>query len=506
LKYCKLNNLMFEFVILEVLVFLFLFLPLVRPFAKILWYMDGLVWLPVLALGITVGLFPAYGFRPECIPLLLYTLIFNIINLPQIVSLIEHRQSDSFRKRQAGLMALLTGFLILVTAVGIYFVPGEKTALTGERVSSLVVYDEGRNNKYFLRVYGQPGVNSGKTAASPGASSPPPGAQPEPALHPALLVVPPITGSMLMVDRLCAALRDGGFTVISYSRLDFDFPAVDKDGKLRRPPLTNVLELFHSYTGGRFSKAANDTGRFLETERQEDTRFLLGLIQQNRGIPGYAEPPGSETDWDCVFAAGYGAGGSALLSLTGKDPALRGIIAIESQLLSVYRGNEPLPAPEPPKNANWFQAFWAEISARAAAAGSRKITGIGAVPNPQAPLCFIVSDQVQNVKHRNGRYAAPLRVFHTTTAPAILAAVSGAGILDYSDVPEKYPIYSALFSVRGKKAWSRAGSVPGTAALIINFAASILERENTGGGPSLSRKPLDAESLHLESRDTISLY
>jgi hypothetical protein len=509
---------MFELIILEALVFLLFLLPLVRPFGKMLWYVDGVVWLPVLALGIIIGLFPAYGFRPECIPLLLYALIFNIANLPRIASLLRHTQYDGFRERKTVRTAVSAGFLVLVTAAGIYFLPEEKAALAGEGVRSLVVYDERRNNKYFLRVYGQAGGDSGETAASPGAFSPPQGAlpepallqqaaiaPPEPALRPALLVAPPVTGSILMADRLCASLRDGGFTVVSYSRLDFDFPAFDENGNLRQPPLMNALNLLHAYAGGRFFKAANNAGRFLETERREDIRFLLGLIRQNRGIPGYADPPGGETDWGCVFAAGYGAGGSALLSLTGEDAALRGIVAIESQLLSVYRGNEEPPAPEPPENAGRLRSFWAKIPVRAAvSAAFRKITGIGAAPNPQAPLCFIVSDRVQSVKYQNGRYAALIRVFRTTTAPAILAAVSGAGVLDYSDVPEKYPFYSALFSGLGKNPRSRAGCVPRTAALIINFAASVLEQEN--GGPSLSRKPLDAESLHLESRGAISLY
>jgi hypothetical protein len=309
-----------------------------------------------------------------------------------------------------------------------------------------------------------------------------------------------------MVDRLCASLRDGGFTVVSYSRLDFDFPAVDQDGKFRKPPLTNMLNLFRAYTEGRSSEAANSAGRHMETERREDIRFLLNLIRQNRGIPGYAEAPGNGTDWDRIFAAGYGAGGSALLSSADKNMAFRGIVVIESQILSAYKGNERLSAPELPQNANWFRSLWAGISAWVTDAGSHKITGIGAVPNPEAPLCFIVSDQVQNVKHQNGRYAALIRVFRTTTAPVILAAVSGSGALDYSDAPEKYPIYSFLFSGQGRKAWSRAACVPGTAALIINFAASVLERESTGGsGPSLSRKIVSGESLYLESRGAISL-
>jgi hypothetical protein len=414
-------------------------------------------------------------------------------------------QNDDFRERNLGLTAFLIGLLVLVTAIGIYFLPREGTALTDEGVSSIVAYDEDRNNKYFLRVYGQAGPESAGTSPTHGETSPP-NIRPDSALRPALLVVPPVTGSILMVDRLCASLRDGGFTVISYSRLDFDFPAVDEDGKLWRPPLTKILDLFRSYTRGRSFETANNIGRSLETERREDIRFLLDLIRRNRGIPGYAEAPGGRTDWDRIFAAGYGAGGSALLLLTDETTALRGIIAIESHLLSAYKGNEPLPVPELPQDANWFRSLWAGISAWAANAGSHKISGIGAVPNPVMPLCFIVSDQIQNAKHQNGRYAALIRVFRTTTAPVILASVSGTGVPDYSDVPEKYPIYSALFPGQGRKTWPRTGYVPGTAALIINFAASVLEQENTGATrPFLSRKTIDRESLHIESRGAISL-
>ena len=128
---------MVELIILESLVFLFLLLPLIRPLVKSLWPIDGLTWLPVLALGITCALFPAYGFRPECIPLLLYAVIFNIINIPQVLSLIGHIQNDDFRERNWGLTVFLIGFLVFVTGIGIYFLPGEETALIEEGVSSV---------------------------------------------------------------------------------------------------------------------------------------------------------------------------------------------------------------------------------------------------------------------------------------------------------------------------------------------------------------------------------
>jgi hypothetical protein len=489
---------MTELIILESLAFFFLLLPIIQPFVIRLRPIDGLVWLPVLALGIIIVMFPAYGFRPECIPLLLYAVFFNIFNVSRILSLVNRVQSNDFSERSRGLTAFLIAILVFVTAVGIYFLPGKEAALISEGVSSVVVYDEEHDNKYFLRIYGQ--------TATDGRETPQAGDGGSPALRPALLVVPPVTGSVMMTDRLCAALRDGGFTVVSYSRPGFDFPAFDRDGKSWMPPVAVMLDIARSYTRGRASVAANNAGRSLETERQNDIRFLLELVRRNRGVPGYTEVPGNETDWSCVFAAGYGAGGSALLSLSGQNAALRGIVVIESEVLSTYRENERPPTPELPHDANWFQSFWAGISGWAATVVSGKVAGLGATPNPQTPVCFIVSSRAQNAKYRDGRYAAITQIFHTATAPAILVSVPGAGIPDYSDVPEKYPFYSALFFSWEEKLWPRTGYIPGTATLIINFAASVMEQEAPdAGAPSLSRKLLDTQALHLESRGALSL-
>jgi hypothetical protein len=489
---------MTELVVLESLAFFFLFLPIIRPFVKNLRSIDGIAWLPVLALGITIIMFPAYGFRPECIPLLIYAVFFNAANIRQILSITRRIQNDDFPELSRGLAAFQIIVLVFVAAIGIYFSPGKETVLTGNGVSSIFVYDEEHDNRYFLRVYGPAAPDAGDT---PSAES-----RPIPALRPALLVVPPLTGSIMMIDRLCAALRDGGFTVVSYSRPGLDLPALDGNGKAWRPPSKNILNIFHSYIRGRASAAANKAGRFLETERQNDIRFLLNLIRRNRGVPGYTETPGTETDWDGVFAAGYGAGGAALLSLSGQDAAFRGIVVIESELLSAYRESERPPTPELPRNANWFHAFWVGISNWAAESISGKIAGIGKTPAPRAPVCFIASSRVRDDKQRNGRYAAMLQVFNTAAVPVILVSVLGAGLPDYSDAPEKYPLYSVLFPGQGEKLWPRTACIPGTAALIINFAASVLEREAPGDTvPVLSRKPLDRDTLYLQRRGALSL-
>jgi hypothetical protein len=487
---------MTELIVLESLAFFFLFLPVIQPFIKGLRPIDGLAWLTVLALGIIIILFPAYGFRPECIPLLIYAVFFNIANIRQILSITHRIQNDDFLERSRGLAVFQTTALVFVTAIGIYFFPVKEAALVENAVSSVLVYDEEHDNRYFIRVYGPPDAGDTSPAEN----------RPVLTLRPALLVVPPLTGSIMMIDRLCAALRDGGFTVISYSRPGLDFPAFDRNGRALMPPPENILNIFRSHIRGRASAAANKAGRFLETERQNDIRFLLNLIRRNRGIPGYTEAPGNRTDWDGVFAAGYGAGGSALLSLSGEGAAFRGIVVIESEILSAYRESERPPVPELSRDANWFQAFWAGISSRAEEAVSGKIAGIGETPDPQAPVCFIASSRARDDKERNGRYAAMLQVFRTTAVPVILVSVPGAGLPDYSDAPEKYPLYPVLFPGPGERLWPLSSCIPGTAALIVNFAVSVLEREGSGiDSPSLSRKPLDRDTLYLQRRGALSL-
>ncbi|MDR3338185.1 MAG: hypothetical protein LBT16_13385 [Treponema sp.] len=460
---------MTELIVLELLAGIFLLLPLLRSLIKKLWGIDGLVWLPVLALGIIIAIFPVYGFRPECIPLLIYGIVFNIANISQIISLIAHLHNDDFREWRLGLTSFLIILLVCVLGIGLFFLPGDDTGLISQGVSSVTAYDGDRQEKFFLRIYGPAGESDGKTQ------------------RPILILAPPITLSISAVDQLSAALRDGGFTVISYSRENFDFPAIDQKGKFYWPSLPFLINLFRAGTQGRYSVAANTIGRSLESERGEDIRFLLDYIKRHRGIPGYAEERG-ENGWNCIFAAGYGAAGAALLSLAGdsdfvaQNPSLRGIIAVESPPLSILKGNDPVPGETPPRNANWFHFLRLGITGWVADIGNRKITGMGNIPGMGIPACFIVSDRIQLSKYQDDRYAGLLRVFHAAKGPAILAAISGAGILDYSDIPKKYPIYSFLSPGKDRNIQADTANVPGeddsapaTALLMKNFIVSVLE-------------------------------
>jgi hypothetical protein len=178
-------------------------------------------------------------------------------------------------------------------------------------------------------------------------------------------------------------------------------------------------------------------------------------------------------DPECIFLAGYGAGGAALLLLSGSSdftaryPSVRGIIAVESPLLSVLQGEE--------------EAF----------------------PGPQIPVLFLVSDRILNPKYRDKQYKTILRVFYQTEGPSVIAAIPGAGPLDYSDVSGKYPLFSALFP-GGKKRFDRPYIHRRTAALMANFGALILE-EDRGYQENWVQAPQKTgfdEAIHVETGRT----
>ena len=88
-----------EIWVTELIITFFLILFFLRPLVKGLWPLDGLVWLPMLAMGLTIAIFFAYGFRPECIPLLLFEFLLNLANIPALVSSAASRPNDDYHDR-----------------------------------------------------------------------------------------------------------------------------------------------------------------------------------------------------------------------------------------------------------------------------------------------------------------------------------------------------------------------------------------------------------------------
>ena len=451
----------------ETLIVFFLVLPVIRPHNKKLKSMEGLSWLPLLALIISLALIPAYGWRPEAFPLLVYSCVLGGINIVRFMG-----DNSKFRNSR-GRIFFAVPPLVLLAAAGIafYFTPQREMTLSVEGVSVLkAAYAPGGNTgerEYHVRVY---------TEEAGGGFSP----------RPLLVLLPPVLGSAAAVDRVCCELRDEGFTVLSYARRGID--------SSRKPRLAigagEWLWRFRALNSGTVSAKANARGRALEEARKEDLLFLLSWIAGNPEVKDkttlfhYASA-------DAIFFAGYDAGGSALV-LLGNSPSIdnargikiRGLIAIESPLWSLYR-EELFDDPPLPPDSPWFSSVRYGLNRWLWGIKPKKIAGLGQIPELSRPLLFLVSDRIRDDKYRDKKYGALRKCFDAARSSALLVSVDGAGPLDYSDFPGMYPLIAAFYSGAGKPAWNRAGSAEpadapgGTARIIANFAAGALEADGS---------------------------
>jgi hypothetical protein len=481
---------MWELRTLELLIALFLFLPLIRPFFKRLWTLDGLTALPLLALGIGVGIFPAYGIRPECFPLILYAIIMNIANFPALGAVLRQLKNDNFRDRGIIGSGVLLALLIAATASALCFAPSTDIAITGAR--SATVRDKVRNAELFLRVY---------------APELPPGAETA-EKRPLMLLVPPAAGSLLTVDRLCGELSRRGFTTLAYSRRGIDAPALQTDGKRRLLSPIKSLQRLQALFQGTWWASANAIGRSLEAERRQDLAFLLSSLQnraESESGRAIAALLGANTDSDVIFIAGYGAGGAAAVILSAepdfaeRNPAVRGIIGLESPILSAM-AQVPAPQPEPGNGqTGWLRSFQAYLGGKIARLIPQKVRGVDRVPQPEVPALFILSDRaLSSSRSREQRYLSVLETYRRAVKPAALVMARGAGPLDYSDVPEKYPLLSRLFPGTTAPLWTREEYLTGTVSLIANFCAALLEGEAIQRMAAIQRTALD-RAIYIET-------
>jgi hypothetical protein len=460
---------MWELRTLELLIAFFLLLPLIRPFFKGFWAIDGLAILPLLALGAGIGIFPAYGLRPECLPLFLYTIFANLANRPALGAVFGRLKNDDFRDRGLMSSCVFLTLLIAVTALAVCFAPSGDTTLTGSGTRSATVRDEGRNVELFLRAYA-PDPPAGTVGAEK---------------RPLLILLPPAAGSLLTVDRLCGELSRKGFTTLAYSRKGVDAPAIQTNGRKRfLSPAGNLRLLRAVFQGTRWT-AANAIGCALEEERKQDLAFLLASLQNRRDAAlreAVETLLGDDTDRSVVFIAGYGAGGAAAASLSAepgfaaRNPSVRGIIGLESPILSALE-QEPQRASQTSRSQEGvLRSFLASLGDKIAGMGPKRIRGLGRIPRPEAPVLFILSDRALSYSWRQEqRYLSVMETYRRAVNPAALVMVGGAGPLDYSDAPEKYPLLSRLFPGNAAPLWAREEYLGGTASLIANFSAACME-------------------------------
>jgi len=466
----------------EAMIVLFLALPLFRPFVKILWPLDGLVWLPLIALGIAIGIFPAYGFRPECLPILIFALIYNFLNLSSLISSIASRPSDSFRDR--GPLSIVCAFILLSAAAiplfafpsRVYEKPEGETEFVKElKISNRIINNEGmffRN--YSLRIYGPVKKN-----------------------RPLIVLVPPEVGSAASVDMVCTELYKKNFTVVTYSYEDKHL--------LRKQSVfpVKLLKYWRIYRRAAFFASANEQGKALETERRKDIEFLLSQLPALLDDTGKGKLPP-------LLLAGYNAGGSALAYLAGERDFISqynnvlGIAAIECRLWSSYLPVPPV-VPYVSLGGGTLLRQWASVESRFINLLPRRVNRNGPLPGAGIsfrglPVLYLVSGKALDSKKQKP-YQAVFDSMRSGLGRVAIAAIQGAGPLDYQDFPFTYPMYS-FFLPGLKDAQKSEDPIGDTASIIGNYASFLLEQmEDTEemGVNVPPRYPISG-SLYVESK------
>jgi len=479
---------MSELWIPEALVCLFLVLPLFRPLVKALWPLDGLVWLPFVALVITVGIFPAYGFRPECLPILLFALFYNIANLGAIVSSIRSQPSDAFRDRSP----LLTVFAFIMLGAAVFtmyaFSPRINDYPKTETEPARLLKIPGLDRDYCLQIYGQ--ADRGQAG------------------RPIIFFVPPELGASASVEMVCSELENNGYTVVTYSRNDFDFPFVDENGKKHFSLLTKMPGyLYASLMGSRLA-SANNRGKAMEAERQADIEYLLPRIYGLLGETGNDELPP-------ILLVGYGAGGSALAYLNANggfasNNNVLGILAVETRLWSSYQ-TESSAASGDSSTRGFTSRRLLEIVDRVTALLPKTLKRTESLPSANLPVLYLVSSRALRhplLDYGEGKnpYQAIFDTERLASGQIAIVAIEDTGPLDYQDFPLTHPVYS--FALPGLK--DMANSISDTAGIIGNFASLLLEQSSVQAEPESDdtlqpvmiippRRPISG-SLYVESK------
>jgi hypothetical protein len=281
---------------------------------------------------------------------------------------------------------------------------------------------------------------------------------------PLIVLVPPLTGSVSLIEPLCVRLGEEGFTVLTYSRLHLDNPAVYQ-GREYHVSLYESLRQLWTTVRGLDSGRANQAARMYEEKRRADIEWLLDrigepelgrLIDRNAGI----------------IAAGYGAGGAALSLLassplfTSRHPEILGFVSIEGPpAWALERERFPW---DPRK------AFFEPVQRFFLGLTTRKLSAQERIEPLLIPSLFITSDHIKEEAYRESRYKVLLAMARNAGAPSRIASAAGAGFLDYTDGAAYYPLYQFLLprplsarSVPPEPALDRC------AALIADFAAAL---------------------------------
>jgi hypothetical protein len=455
---------MSEIWIPEFFIVLFLFLALVRPWIKRLAPQAGIDWFPLLAFFLSIGLFPAYGFRLEALPLVVFTLVFCFRTfLFMLPGRAKMRAGTSgyrnFSRENPVSRFLSLVFLVFCLVFAFIFSPLESNEGDRPEFSAFRLDNEEENRSFDIKVYGERGG------------------------RPLLVLSSPFLGAPAL-DHVCLELEKCGFTVLSM---------------VKRGRKAELFSRFRAWTAGTRFAAANRRGKALEEAGQKECLFILDWIAKNP--PGTDSSTRADAAEEDIFLGAYGAGASSLVLLAGdpvfvrSNPKVKGMIAVEPPLWSLFREEERQSKSLPP-DFSWFESVKSGLRNWIASLKPGKIAGLGEIPGAEISVLFLVSDRALG-SPQTEHYKAVYGSLQAARKASALAAVSGAGPFDYAGFPSKYPLLSLIFSGRSQSAWSAREAAGGTARIITNFAALLTDAPLSSGGNSGGSSAVD---IHVEKR------
>lgn len=436
-------------------------LELLRPFFKSIQDVAGFLLFPLLALLLIFASSFVYGFRPEIIPLGIVIFFIAVFRIPMLISLMQGLRIDEDRNPSLIRVGIGILFLGLAGFIAICFSPQEglytRPVSDASAYETLVLKGQSGSPEYFVRKY------VSKEHEPKGT----------------ILLIPPVNGSVEVVDTICVALKSRGFSVLTFSQPGIDIPAYDVLNKAIFPSIRNTGSYVLSFIAGLQVKAAHQYGIYFEKSRMEALDILLKNIE-------VAEK---------LYVVGYGAGGAAALKFAAEhaETNIAGIVNVEGPLYSV------LEFPDSGGKTSGLSMLLETLLPHPA-------VHIGTIPAVQKPLLILASDKIKRTDQRDSRYATLVRTVHMAQAPAVIAALTGAGPFDYSDVPMQYPVYSALMGGDGNRVRNSGYYIDATVALISNFICSIEKRQSMGNTESSCSSIPVSGDVYIEYNDFNKSY
>jgi hypothetical protein len=423
---------MIEIIVVESIIGIFLLLHIVRPYLNAFRKTDGFVFFPAIALFCCVAMIPAYGIRPECLPLFLFTIVYNVLYFPSVAAFFSRLKNYSDYDDRLPLSLLAVVLLAISLVAAFRFSPrDERLVADAEKPQFFIMNDASRGIDLFVSRY----QGSGNDL---------------------VLITPPVTMPLSLVEDICFAFKETGYTVLAFSRPYFDNSAAGENGETVELSIFQKMKRYTRAMNGIKNRDTIPVQRQEAAEREADIRFLLAALKSN--------PQLREMRYENIFLLGYGAGGAASVGLSGNEaflrenPAVKAVAAIESIVLCDFSELAFVPDKNILRNiGNAVRRFF-----------KKPLPRLEHITHPEIPVLFVAGDGAQ-AKNSYNRYMAVVQTMIESKSPFLFASVNGIHPIDFSAFSRKYPVLP-LF-VKGKKegVWPREDAVANTAAYIATF-------------------------------------